>query len=533
MLNNLKSYIYIIRYFFFNKNLFKKKKSKNIILLEANELYPSHVAYSYFANILADLHQAKIVSYYPIFKNLLQKFMNFKIYIIYKSFGVSKFLFYKKKNIKTKFNFKNRKEIIKFKINEIIIGDLIYDSYLREKNKPTINLDDHEFTSYFNECLQIFYFWEEYFKKNCVKAIILSHTTYKLAIPLRIASANGIPGYSVGINSAYYIDNLRYTETNSKAYSEFFDKLSDEDKKKAIEKSKIYLDAKFDNNSGYEKSAEIFQAKTPYVLENDKYKTFGKSKNINILNKNGNLNILITAHCFYDSPHAVSGLLFDDFFHWIDHLGQLSEKTNYNWYLKKHPHSGNKKLNNVILNNFTKKYPKLKILGEDINNSELLSEKIDLVLTVYGSVGYEFPYLGIPVLLGATGTSYENYTFCVQPKTIAEYDNFIISLKNSKNSLISKEEVCSYFFSKYLCNWDLLDNFVENKIKYKTDFFSPIIFKIWMDQRPEKKTEKIYKEIEKFILNKTYNLVTNNIINFDRIHSTPQNQKIFGIGKGI
>ncbi|MDC3162417.1 hypothetical protein OA670_02240, partial [Candidatus Pelagibacter sp.] len=62
MLNNLKSYIYIIRYFFFNKNLFKKKKSKNIILLEANELYPSHVAYSYFANILADLHQAKIVS---------------------------------------------------------------------------------------------------------------------------------------------------------------------------------------------------------------------------------------------------------------------------------------------------------------------------------------------------------------------------------------------------------------------------------------------------------------------------------------
>ena len=144
MLNNLKSYIYIIKYFFFNKNIFKKKKSKKIILLEANELYPSHVAYSYFANFLADLHQAKIVSYYPIFKNFLQKFMNFKIYIIYKSFGVSKFLFYKKKNISIKFKFKNRKEIINFKINEIIIGDLIYDSYLREKNKPTINLDDHE-----------------------------------------------------------------------------------------------------------------------------------------------------------------------------------------------------------------------------------------------------------------------------------------------------------------------------------------------------------------------------------------------------
>ena len=136
-------------------------------------------------------------------------------------------------------------------------------------------------------------------------------------------------------------------------------------------------------------------------------------------------------------------------------------------------------------------------------------------------------------MLGATGTSYENYSFCLQPKTIAEYDNIIINLKSSANNLISKEEVCSYFFSKYLCNWDLLDNFVENKIKYKTDFFSPLIFKIWLDQRPAKKTQKIYKEIDRFILNKTYNLVTNNIINSDRIHSTPQNQKIFGYGKGI
>lgn len=533
MLQNIISYIYILKYFFFNKKIFKSYESDNIILLEANELYTSHIGYSYFTNVLAKKYNAKIISYFPIFKNFFKRLTNLKIFLIYKSFGVSDFLFYKKKKIKFDYNFRSRKEIINFKINDILIGDLIYDSYLKERGEPTVDPSDSKFKDYFFECLQIFYYWEKFFRKNNVKSIVLSHTTYKLAIPLRIATHLDIPGYTVGINFIYFIDKSRVTETNSKAYAQFYNELDVNKQKLALQKSDNYLRAKFDKNSGYENSAEIFQTKTPYVLDDKKYRTFGNKRKKNILIYNNKPNILITAHCFYDSPHAVSGLLFDDFYHWIDHLGKLSERTDYNWYLKKHPHSGNKKLNNIILNNFISKYPKLKILDEDINNSEIINEKIDLVLTVYGSVGYEYPYQGIPVLLAAHGSSYENYNFCLQPKTVTEYDNLILDLKNIKKKKISKDEICSYFFSKYLCNWDLLENFIDHKIKNKNKFFSPLIFDIWMKQNSTKKNEKIFKDIEKFLLSRSYNMVTNNLIDIEREHDTPLNEKVFGYGKGI
>ena len=54
-----------------------------------------------------------------------------------------------------------------------------------------------------------------------------------------------------------------------------------------------------------------------------------------------------------------------------------------------------------------------------------------------------------------------------------------------------------------------------------------------MKQNSTKKNEKIFKDIEKFLLNKSYNMVTNNLIVNDRVHDTPLNEKIFGYGKGI
>ena len=79
----------------------------------------------------------------------------------------------------------------------------------------------------------------------------------------------------------------------------------------------------------------------------------------------------------------------------------------------------------------------------------------------------------------------------------------------------------------------MLENFIEHKIKYKNNFFSPLIFDIWMKQNSTKKNEKIFRDIEKFLLNKSYNMVTNNLIVNERVHDTPLNEKIFGYGKGI
>jgi hypothetical protein len=524
--NNLK----IIRRFIkLNVSSFSKfsNYSDDVILLEVNDIYPSIISYSIVSNFLSKKYNAKIVGYNVYKKNLFKKFLN-KISItnlnkIYASFGVNEFIDIKKKFLidANKYPINSKKDLVQLKVDGIKIGDLIYDSYLRQKLKSTIDLTSNEFKLFFAESLKKFFFWKNYFDKNNVKAVISSHTVYDLGYPIRIAIYKNIPAFITGISFLSYFDKKRIFEVNSMAYREYFENLSSENKKIAIKVAKKEIEKKFNSQKGYESSTELYQSSTPSVIENDKYKTFGNIKTKNILKKNNKPNILITAHCFYDSPHAVDNLLFDDFYEWIDHLGKLTNETDYNWYLKKHPHTANKGLNNLTLEKFNKKYPKLEILEENINNSELIKEGIDLALTVYGSVGYEFPYFDIPVLLASKNTSYEGYNFCFQPKTIEEYDLFIKDFKKEK-FLVNKNEIYEFYFNRYLASWSLLENYVEHKIKLKHDFFGPKILDAWINQFSKKKINTIENEIDDFVNKKKYRLISKNAfqeINFSRGNS--------------
>ena len=55
---------------------FKTKKTDNIILLEQGEAASNIIAYSYLASTLQDIHDAKIVTYFPrVPRDPLRKFM--------------------------------------------------------------------------------------------------------------------------------------------------------------------------------------------------------------------------------------------------------------------------------------------------------------------------------------------------------------------------------------------------------------------------------------------------------------------------
>ena len=70
-----------------------------------------------------------------------------------------------------------------------------------------------------------------------------------------------------------------------------------------------------------------------------KASSFGKIKNNKkVLNKSKKLKVLIATHCLFDSPHVSGNFFFNDFSDWLHYLGNLSDKTNYDWYLKAHPY---------------------------------------------------------------------------------------------------------------------------------------------------------------------------------------------------
>ena len=98
-----------------------------------------------------------------------------KTFYIYKSFNVNKFIYPKfdkkikslvdKIYLKKLKNIKNKKDLERIEINNIWIGDIFYDSFLKKFNLTTIDINSNSFKIYFKEFLYIFYFWQNYFKK--------------------------------------------------------------------------------------------------------------------------------------------------------------------------------------------------------------------------------------------------------------------------------------------------------------------------------------------------------------------------------
>ena len=54
------------------------------------------------------------------------------------------------------------------------------------------------------------------------------------------------------------------------------------------------------------------------------------------MNYDDNIKVLICTHEFFDDPNSTGGLLFPDFYEWLKYLAQISNKTNYDWYIKPH-----------------------------------------------------------------------------------------------------------------------------------------------------------------------------------------------------
>ena len=87
-----------------------------------------------------------------IFDSIKNYFFYLKWKKLYTAVGISKFIYLQSTNpisllssyLRSKKNFKikNKKKLLKLKLNGIVIGDLFYDTYLRFYRQATINLKD-------------------------------------------------------------------------------------------------------------------------------------------------------------------------------------------------------------------------------------------------------------------------------------------------------------------------------------------------------------------------------------------------------
>ena len=241
-----------------------------------------------------------------------------------------------------------------------------------------------------------------------------------------------------------------------------------------------------------------YSKKTAYSSNYKKYR---------LIKKNSKIKILIAAHCFSDSPHGHGTHLFSDFYEWINFLGLISDKTDYDWYVKSHPDF--KESTKKILEEFAKKYVKFNILPSDSSHHQIISEGINFALTCVGTIGFEYAMLDIPVINASQNNPHIAYDFNIHPKNIEEYSNILSNLEEVKID-INKKQIEEYYYMNNIYNTNKLffNNYeeMENKLGGYKKQFNPHVFSYWINEFTLEKHKKILRIIENFVNSNEYRL---------------------------
>ena len=224
--------------------------------------------------------------------------------------------------------------------------------------------------------------------------------------------------------------------------------------------------------------------------------------------KSDKIKILILAHCFSDSVHAYGDNLFSDFYEWMNFLGQTSNNTDYDWYVKVHPDflSSTKEIILQIAN----RYPKFKFISPEVSHHQIKEEGINFVLTVYGSVGFEYATMGVPVINASINNPHFDFNFNINPISLDEYKKILYNL-NKIELYIDKNEIYEFYaINNLISNYNYLfsdfNQIIRNVGGYR-EIFTSKIFKEWMNYIDETKDNKILSKLKNFVESKSYTLI--------------------------
>jgi len=513
-----------------DKNNIKSNNNSLNILVEFNSFKSGHIYIALIARFLSKINHFNMIGFLnystsitslnnSIFKKIkfiIGKFLKTNFFGIYKAIGVNKiicptFTTLIKKRANEKFieiygAISSNDSVYDITIDNIKFGDLIYDGYLKENYTYNLDINSSKFKKYLHGVISIYFYWKNYFENNKVDYVIGVHGVYAYGIMLRLAVFKNIEVFTFLSGKIHRLNKKKFYQNREfEDYKKNFTKINNKTKEKAINITKKILGKKF---QGEENTTFLWPMISSYSKKIDNSKK--------VLNNNSKFKILIATHNVKDSISCYGPTLFADFSKWLEFLANISKKTDYEWYIKDHPFYGKsydegqggdktKELTDYIVKNNENFF----IIPSKTPNNKIINEKIDCVLTLYGSVAYEYAYFNIPVLTGSNNCPTINYDFNIHSKTKSEYEQNLMNLKNLKLE-IKQNEITQYYFMRYIYNsfdhfFDGNSNFLkDNNIfdDYETDKF----YNYLMKNLNQKKISEVECIFDNFLRSNDYHL---------------------------
>ena len=350
-------------------------------------------------------------------------------------------------------NLKNKKSVLKIKYKNILIGDLIYDSFIRYGKCPTLNIKSIFLKIIIKKSIEVLDYCFLNLKRSEIDGYYTSYTSYiNHGLVVRYFIKIGVPVISSGSRFSYFkklnSNNFKHTE-NFINFKKEYKKLKNK-KDKILEANKL-LERKINGQN------EI----SSNYLNNISYKNI-KADDQRLNDLDG----IIFLHDFFDACHDYDGLIFEDFYEWAIYSLNIIKKFKLKIGIKPHPNNidDNKKIIKMLKINFND----LVWIDEKISNLKILQYKnIKFGISATGSILYELAFFSkMGISAGYSPTI--SFNISKNPKNKLEYKNYITNaVKYAKNYKVSKIEACKVYYMYFLHNIKK-----ENKDIVKSDLLS-------------------------------------------------------------
>ncbi len=347
-------------------------------------------------------------------------------------------------------------DVVNLSVEGLLIGDQVYDTYLRNFNEPTVQLTDPRLRDTICEALLIYFAVKDYVARNKVECLLTDDFSYLYSgIITRVLFQAKVPVFLVLIGQPFHLLQLDpehsgpgpdgfghgYPSPVVARYYQYrtaFSRLSGEEKETALDKARHRLSARLAG----EEDALVRMAASTYGVGGDR-----------IFPADGPPRVLVMLHDFIDSPHGYRSILFPDFQEWIHFLLDHAQETPFEWYVKPHPASADTArtkmtaANRQALEKLQARYPKIHFLPHGTSNRQILEEGVNAMFTVHGTAGHEFAYSGIPVV-NAGDNPHIAYPFNIHAASLDHYRE-CIRRADRLDVTMERRAIEEYFYMHY------------------------------------------------------------------------------------
>lgn len=389
-----------------------------------------------------------------------------------------------------------RRDLERFSVRGIHIGDLVYDKFI-QTGHPVVDPQSQALRSHLLRFALHAIVLDEFCDSRDIDCFVSGASAHEPGVPSRVAAKRARPAFIATQDLAVRLSTHRpIWNLESMDYRGRLARLSEPRRQSLMEMARGFVDGLVLEGSGDLTTT----GQRPWAVDSQAETLLPP--------KDGQPRVLVAVHSFYDDPHAAGLGLFPDYYDWIEHLTTVMAHSDYRWLFKLHPDQRDDRIGvRPAVERLLEPYDQAVILPEGVSHPQLLAGGIDLALTIYGTIGFEYPAAGVPVLTAGPLNPHRPFSYCLHAETVEEYDRYLLD-PSSWRYVIPRDEILDYVAMHYLHPAKFPFHavpIVERHLEGSGDFFKDQGFPdLWAKEVTRAQSESIVSDLRAWVESGTY-----------------------------